>query len=108
MYYENGNLKRSDVREPSAGLNSEQEYYENGNKKWMKTKHPDEKMEAQYNEEGYCTYFHSSYCLLDGTPYEIECFGDETGKLIRVVENGEETDDEKLFDLCIGSYDFRQ
>ena len=107
-FYENGNLKWSKVQEPSSGVTSDQEYYENGNRKWIKTSHPDEEREARYNEEGYCTYYHSSSRRVNGKPYEIECFGDETGKLIRILENGEETDDEKLFDLCIGSYDFRQ
>ena len=106
-YYENGNLKWSHVQEPSSGVTSEQEYYENGNKKWMKTSHPQEEREAKYNEEGYCTYYHSTSRLKNGDPYEIECIGDEAGKLIRIIENGEETDDEKLFDLCIGSYNFR-
>lgn len=106
-FYENGNMKWSNVQEPSSGFTSEQEYYENGNRMWIKTRHPEEEMEAQYNEEGYCTYYHSSYRLTDGSPYEIECFGDETGKLTRIIENGEETDDEKLFNLYIGSYNFR-
>lgn len=108
-YYENGNLKWANVWNPSSGFTSEQEYYENGNRKWMKTREPDkdEEMDAQYNEEGYCTYYRSSY-IFKKEPYEIECFGDETGKLIKVIENGVETDDAKLFALCISNYNFRK
>ena len=107
-YYANGNLKWSHVQQPSAGFTSEQEYHENGNRKWIKTTHPDEEMEARYNEEAYCTYYHSSWRLPDGSPYEIECFGDETGNLTKIIENGVETEDEKLFDQYIKNCNFRQ
>ena len=108
-YYENGNLKWTDVREPASGFISQQEYYENGNSKEIKIRQLEvgEEMDAQYNEEGYCTYYRS-FCYIDREPYEIECFGDENGRLIKIVENGEETDDTMLYDLYIQNCNFRK
>ena len=101
-------MKRADVREPSTGFTSEQEYYENGNMKQSKVRAPDDEMDAQYNEEGYCTYYHHFYYLANGSPYEIECCGDETGKLVKVIENGEESDVEQFLTYQGHLYNFRR
>ena len=108
-YYENGKEKRSSVREPSTGFTSEQEYYENGNRKYIKTRDPKTEREIQYNEEGYCTYSCCTNYRDDGSAYyEIECFGDEAGNLVKVTENGEEITDKKFLSDRVGEYHFRQ
>ena len=108
-FYENGNEKRSSVREPSTGFTSDQEYYENGNRKYIKTCDPKMEREIRYNEEGYCTYSCCTNYRDDGSAYyEIECFGDEAGNLVKVIENGEEITDKKFLSDRIGEYHFRQ
>lgn len=108
-YYENGKEKWSSIREPSTGFSSEQEYYENGTRKYIKTQDPKKGREMQYNEEGYCTYSHSMNYRDDGSVYyEQECFGDETGKLTKVIENGEEVKDAKILADRINEFGFRK
>lgn len=106
-YYENGNVKCATSEIAETGFFSEQEYYENGSIKRVKNFSSDDTYEAQYNEEGYCTYCHSAYSFADGTPYEIECFADETGTLTKVLQNGEETDAEEVISQCIRDFHFR-
>lgn len=108
-YYENGNEKWASAREPSTGFTSEQEYYENGNRKYIKTCDPQMEREIQYNEDGYCTYSRCINYRDDGSAYyEIECFGDEAGNLVKVIENGEEITDKKFLSDRVGEYHFRQ
>lgn len=108
-YYENGKEKQSSAREPSTGFTSEQEYYENGNRKYIKTCDPKMEREIQYNEDGYCTYSKCINYRDDGSAYyEIECFGDEAGNLVKVIENGEEITDKKFLSDRVGEYHFRQ
>lgn len=108
-FYENGNEKWASVREPSTGFTSEQEYYENGNRKYIKTRSPKEAREMQYNEDGYCTYSYSAAYRKDGSlSGEVECFADETGKLTKVIKDGEEIKDEKFLSDRIREFGFRE
>ena len=105
-YYENGKEKKAVSREED--FTSEQEYYENGNRKQIKTRTSKTAREMQYNEEGYCTYSHCADYREDGSIYyEIECFGDETGKLTKVIENGEQIADARFLADRINEYNFR-
>ena len=109
VFYENGTEKRASVREPSSGFTSEQEYYENGNRKYIKTRDPETGREIQYNEDGYCTYSCSESYREDGSIYyKLECFGDETGKLTKAIENGEEINDAKFLADRTNEFNFRK
>lgn len=87
-YYKNGNYSKIITSDPVSGTYQEEEYYENGNMKYIKNQTPENTVEEQYDEEGYHTYFYSK-----NADWEIELTADETGKLIRVVENGETIED---------------
>ena len=105
-HYENGNEKKAVTR--AADFTSEQEYYENGNRKYIKTRTSKTAREMQYNEEGYCTYSHSADYRDDGSIYyEIECFGDKTGRLTKVIENGEQINDARFLADRVNEYNFR-
>ena len=82
-YYENGNVERSVYKDSATEYCSEQEYFESGNLKHSKNQSPESTMEERYDEEGYRTYFYSK-----GNGWEIELTADETGKLVKVSENG--------------------
>lgn len=100
--YENGNVKRS-VYEDTAGNYSEQECYENGAIKYVKNQSPEQTNEEQYDEEGYRTYYYTK-----SAEYEMECISDETGKLVKVIENGEVKEDAATIARCAADYNFRQ
>ena len=102
-FYENGNLKSSVFSDPVAGRGAEQECYENGDPKWNKSWSAEYAMETRYNEEGYYTYF---YYKDEET--QFECFADETGKLVKVIENGEVKEDASTFARYEEYYNFRK
>lgn len=101
-YYENGNVKRS-VYEDTAGNYSEQECYEDGMLKYFKTQSPEYTNEEHYDEEGYRTYFYSK-----DANWEWELVADETGALVKVVENGEVKEDAATLAQYAKDYNFRQ
>lgn len=100
--YENGNIKYS-VSKDAAGNYSEQEYYENGNFKCCKNQSPEYTMAERYDEEGYRTYFYQK-----DVNWEIELTADETGKLVKVVENGEVKEDAATLAQYAQNYNFRE
>lgn len=83
--FENGTIKRNVSYDPAADIYIEVEYYENGQEKYSKNRNAEYSMEQRHDEEGYCTYFYSKDIRNN---YEIECIADESGKLIKVIENG--------------------
>lgn len=101
-YYVNGNVKRS-VYEDTAGNYSEQECYEDGMLKYVKTQSPEYTREEHYDEEGYRTYFYSK-----DANWECELVADETGALVKVVENGEVKEDAATLAQYAADYNFRQ
>ncbi len=101
-YFENGNIKRYVLDNSSTGESSHQEYFENGNFKYNKNQSPEYTQEERYDEEGFHTYWYSK-----DANYEIELIADETGKLIRFVENGTVYENEAIPDWVAGSYNFR-
>lgn len=100
-YYENGNLKYS-VYKNATGYCSEQEYFDNGSLKYSKNQSPEYTMEDCYDEEGFRTYFYSK-----DANHEIEMITDESGKLIKYVENGTAYENEDIPDGVAESYNFR-
>ena len=107
-YYEDGTLRHSVGEDPNLGIRDEWEYFPNGNRMKITVTYLDSdaysyteyyqngvtkhyinieadgtKTETKYNEEGYYTYLYAKN--LAG---ETEHFADETGKLIKYVENG--------------------
>lgn len=102
-FYENGAVKKSVVTNSQTGMYSEQEYFENGNMKHFKNQSPEYTSEERYDEEGYRTYFHTK-----NADYEMECIADETGKLVKVVENGEVKEDAETLAQYAADYNFRQ
>ncbi len=101
-YFENGNIKRYVLDNSATGESFHQEYFENGNLKYNKNQSPEYTQEERYDEEGFHTYFYSK-----DANYEIELIADETGKLIRFVENGTVYENEAIPDWVAGSYNFR-
>lgn len=101
-FYENGNVKRS-VYEDTAGNYSEQECYENGAFKYVKNQSPEYTNEERYDEEGYRTYYYTK-----SAEYEMECISDETGKLVKVIENGTVIEDAAALAQYAADYNFKQ
>ena len=101
--YENGTMKRSVYKDPAAESYTEQEFFESGKIKYSKNQMPDFTCEERYDEEGYHTYFYSK-----SADEELECICDETGKLIKVIQNGEVKEDEATLAQYASSYNFRE
>ncbi len=102
-YYENGNMSKSIVDDPVKGEYQEQEYFENDNVKYLKFQTPEYTVEEKYDEEGYRTYYYTK-----DADYEQECISDETGKLVKVIENGEVKEDPEIIARYTADYNFRQ
>ena len=102
-YYENGNIRKSIIDDPVKEEYQVLESFENGNMKHLKFQTPEYTTEEKYDEEGYTTYFYTKRA-----DYEMECISDETGKLAKVIENGEEIEDAATFARYAADYNFRQ
>ena len=100
--YENGNMKKSVYKDPATGYSEEQEYYENGKMKRIKTQTAEMLSEERYDEEGFHTYFY-----VKNADYEVELTADETGKLIKAIENGEVKEDETTLAQYANNFNFR-
>ncbi len=101
-YYENGNMKKSVCKDPVTESSTEQEYYENGKMKRIKTQTAEMLSEERYDEEGFHTYFY-----VKNADYEVELTADETGKLIKAIENGEVKEDETTLAQYANNFNFR-
>lgn len=101
-YYENGDVKKNVSNNEQTGTYSEEEYYENGKMKRIKTQTAEILSEERYDEEGFRTYFYTK-----NADYEVELTADETGKLIKVIENGEVKEDETTLAQYANSFNFR-
>lgn len=102
QYYDNGSLKSQITKNPAAGMESQQEFYENGAAAYMKEQNPDYSSELHYDEEGYFTYYY--YKDANG---EIELISDETGKLVKVIENDDVKEDAATLARYAAGYNFR-
>lgn len=100
-YFENGNVKKSVLINPPSEY-TEQEYYETGRIKYNKSETAEYVMEERYDEKGYRTY----YCQ-KGSEYELELTADESGKLVKAIENGVVKEDEETLNLYVSGYNFR-
>lgn len=101
--YESGELKTVISDDPSTGIRSETEYFENGNIRHNKEQGADYAFEEQFDEEGFLTYYYSKRV---GTV--VECITDETGALVKYIENGEITEDPESLAIMAQSYKFRK
>ena len=95
-------MKKSVCKDPVTESSTEQEYYENGKMKRIKTQTAEILSEERYDEEGFRTYFYTK-----NADYEVELTADETGKLIKVIENGEVKEDETTLAQYANSFNFR-
>lgn len=102
-YFENGNMSKSIVNDPVKGEYLDQEYYENGNLKYSKYTTPEFTQEERCDEEGFRTYYYTK-----GTDWEQECIADETGKLVKVVENGVVKEDAASLAQYAKDYNFKE
>lgn len=102
-YYENGNMSKSIVDDPVKGEYQEQEYFENGNMKYLKFQTPEYTAEERYDEEGFRTYYYTK-----GVDWEQECIADDTGKLVKVVENGTAIEDAATLARYASDCNFRE
>ena len=102
-YFENSSTKRSVGSNSRTGTYYEIEYYENGKMKYAKNESPENTTEERYNEEGCLTYFYSK-----NTNYELELISDETGKLIKVTENGTVIEDATTLAQYAKDYNFKE
>jgi len=101
--FENGNAKKCIFAKAAAGIYTEQEYYENGSFKYNRDKTPEYSIEERYDEDGYRTYYHSK-----NANYEIELIADDTGKLVKAIENGVEIEDPAALAQYASSCNFRE
>lgn len=102
-FYENGTVRKSVGSNSQTGMYYEQECYEDGSLKLMINQSPEYTVEERYDEEGFHTYFYSK-----NADYVIELTADETGALVKVVENGEVKEDAETLAQYAQSYNFRQ
>ena len=100
--YESGNLKTVISDDPSTGIRSETVYFESGNIRHNKEQGTDYAFEEQFDEEGFLTYYYSKRV---GTV--VECFTDETGALVKYIENGEIIEDPEALANIARGYKFR-
>lgn len=103
-YFENGDISRHTHDSPN-GEHYEYEYYENGCEKYSKHQSPEYTTEQRFDEEGFCTYFYYKDTAAD---YEIELISDESGKLVKAVENGSVIEDAAALAQHAKNYNFRQ
>lgn len=101
--YENGTTKRTVSSNSQTGTYYETEYFENGKEKHFKNETSESTIDVQYDEDGFHTYYHSK-----NANYEVELISDETGKLAKVVENGEVKEDPAIIAQYAQSYNFKQ
>ena len=102
-FFENGNMRKSIVDDPVMGEYLDQEYYENGNLKYSKYQTPEQTIEARCDEEGFHTYYYTK-----GPDWEQACIADETGKLVKVVENGVVKEDAATLAQYAIDYNFKE
>ena len=102
-FFENGNMRKSIVDDPVMGEYLDQEYYENGNLKYSKYQTPEQTIEERCDEEGFHTYYYTK-----GPDWEQACIADETGKLVKVVENGVVKDDAATLAQYARDYNFKE
>lgn len=102
-YYENGQIKNYCYEDSPAGTLNAAEYFENGNLKYYKYQSPENTTEECFDADGYRTYFYNKTASV-----EIELTADDTGKLIKVVENGKTIEDVATLAQYAQSYNFRQ
>ena len=102
-YYKNGNCSVYVCNEPTAGYYTEQESYEDGSTKRIKQTSPGSTCEEYLDEDGFRTYFYNKTA-----DYEIELTADETGKLVKVVENGVTIEDTAIIAQYAQSFNFKE
>ncbi len=101
-YYPNGNLSKQITEDPSAEAYCELEFYENGMQNYAKYQTPSEEREERYDEEGFMTYLHTKQA-----DYELEILTDDSGKVVKVIENGQTLEDPAALDQFAVGYNFR-
>ena len=103
FYYENRSTRL--IVESNASTNSRNEmaYYESGNLEYTMIQTSRSTQEEHYDEEGYCTYFYSK-----DAGWEIELISDESGALVKILENGKEITDPAIMAQYAEGYNFKQ
>ena len=99
---ENGNIKISVYHNLATEEYFEQEYYENGSLKRNKNQTADSLFKEELDTDGFRTY-----CLSQHSNWEVECIADDTGKLVKVIENGTEILDSVTLTQYAEGYNFR-
>ena len=101
-FFEDGNVKKFVSNNDQTGAYTEYEYYENGSMKYNKSESAEYVREERFDEEGCHTY----YCY-KSSEYGLELIADETGKLVKAIENGVVKEDEETLNLYVSGYNFR-
>ena len=101
--FNNDGILMLEIYQNTEGSSGETQYYDNGNVKHCRRQSPEYTLEEHYDEEGFHTYFYSK-----DADYELELTADESGKLIKVVENGEVKEDAATLTQYAQNYNFRQ
>lgn len=76
--------------------------YDNGQLQYQKYQTSDQEQEDRYDEEGFMTYHHTR-----STDYELELIADESGKLVKAIENGQTIEDPSALAQYVTGYNFR-
>ena len=90
------------IRQFADGSYQEERYYESGQLKYSISQTPNEAQEYRYDEDGYTTYLHAVH-----TDREIELIADESGKLVKAIENGQTMEDPAVLEQYARDYNFR-
>lgn len=102
-YYENGVCKKYTASNSQAGEYTLIENFENGNMKYCKIQTQGSIQEERYDEESFRIYYY-----IKENDTETELITDESGKLVKYVENGTVYENENIPDWVAESYNFRR
>lgn len=93
-----------EIYQYSDGRYQENRYYETGERSKSISNDPTAEIyqEEWYDEEGFLIY-----CRVKSAEYELELISDESGKLVRAVENGQSIEDPAALAKFAGDYNFK-
>lgn len=105
--YENGIMVSYIYHDPTTKQYDEEQYYENEKYRYFKYQTADSTLEKRFDEEGYVTYHYSSETSGEETT-TVECIADETGKLVKYIENGKVYTDAGTLASVAAMFGFRK
>lgn len=102
-YFPDGTLRKTLNVNPNTGERIEAEYFKDQSTKYDSYTSKEYAREERFDEEGFRTYYY-----MKGSDLEQECIADETGKLVKVIENGSEIQNPAIIAQYAKDYNFKE